>query len=229
MPRTVRDPSVGGTITDASIDPQVDETQLCARLQEGDVSAFEAVYRQYVQLVFRFCRSRCDDASDTEDAMSIVFLEAWKNRQSARVVNQTLRPWMLSIALNVVQNHNRSARRYSAAIGRYRKNFRPSAVDVESIVSRRSDKDMIHDGIRRLSRKLRVVAELAFVDELSLRDVAAVLNLSESTVRSRVALARSRLQLILRSGEPVDAADMSGPLPYEFQRGARARTRRVDA
>lgn len=66
----------------------------------------------------RFCARRSADGTASEDLTSVAFLEAWRARDRAILVDDSLRPWLLAIARNVVRNSNRSLRRYHLAVDR---------------------------------------------------------------------------------------------------------------
>jgi RNA polymerase sigma factor (sigma-70 family) len=214
----------GGSDTQATRDAAAGDGQRCADLQTADPAAFAAVYRDYVQLVYGFCWRRCADPAAAEDAVSVVFLEAWRLRGDAHTVDGSLRPWLLAIAHNVVRNQNRSLRRHKAALSRYH-DAHPEADDgfeartVEELAAI-EQAVTVKGAIGRLSSKLRDVADLCLTGELTPKDAAQILHLPESTVRSRLALVRQRLQPLLRTSEPLDTPVGFGHLPGERHPGA---------
>lgn len=199
----------------------------CDGLRAGDPAVFAMVYREHVQLVYGFCLRRCLDASVAEDAVSMVFLEAWRLRQRAHLVDGQLRPWLLAIAHNVLRNLARARRRHDAALRRYHAEFERHAMaasgDAAEGLAAAEQAAIARAAIRRLSRKLREVAELCLIGELPPREAASILQLPESTVRSRLALVRQRLRLVLQTSEPLDASPRSGHRMGERRPGASVR------
>ena len=81
---------------------------------------------------------------------------------------------------------------------------------------------IVRAGVQRLSRKLRAVAELCILAELTPNEAAAILRLPESTVRSRLAAVRQRLQGLLHASESVDTTNRSGHRLDEHRPGVSA-------
>lgn len=207
------------------------EQRWCAGLHADDPVAFEALYREFAQAVYGFCVRRCDDPGTAEDALSMVFLEAWRLRTKAKLIDGTLRPWLFSVAHNVIRNHSRANRRYASALQRFHADFaaRYDASEdggAEDRVVMADQLLIVRTAAARLSRKLRDVAELCILGELPPGQAAAVLDLPESTVRSRLALVREQLQRVLQSGESLDAAPVTGHSIDERRPGVLARESR---
>ncbi|MGY3682669.1 DNA-directed RNA polymerase specialized sigma24 family protein [Streptomyces sp. TE33382] len=94
------------------------ETQLRARIRDGDDDAFAELFDRYARSVYNHAFRLTGGWSTAEDIASLTFLEAW--RLSARVDAEggSLCPWLLGIATNVVRNTRRAAGRHVAAMSR---------------------------------------------------------------------------------------------------------------
>ncbi|MBC7638338.1 MAG: hypothetical protein H7231_00995 [Rhodoferax sp.] len=57
--------------------------------------------------MFRYCARRCDDRAMAEDVLSVMFPEAWRARDRAVLVDETLRPWLLRIRATPVRRRMR--------------------------------------------------------------------------------------------------------------------------
>lgn len=213
----------------APVAGETEDQQHLARVQAGDADAFAEMFDEQVQSVHRYCARRCDDADESEDLTSMVFLEAWRLRGRAVVVDGSLRPWLLAIARNVVRNANRSRRRYRAALVRLHALPLMAAADHADEVAAEMDAPRLqHElaaAVAQLTDKQREVVELCLVEHLSPAAAAEVLGVPEGTVKSRLADARNRLRGLLRPGElafATDPHDASGQLTGERHGGATA-------
>jgi DNA-directed RNA polymerase specialized sigma24 family protein len=65
-------------------------------------------------LAFRLTGS----SQEAEEVVSLTFLEAWRLRSGIEPEGESLRPWLMGIAVNVVRNFSRSSRRQRAAMAR---------------------------------------------------------------------------------------------------------------
>jgi RNA polymerase sigma factor (sigma-70 family) len=187
-------------------------------LPNGD--ALGAAFDAHAQEVFRFCALRCADRSVAEDLVSVVFLDAWKARDRAVLIDGSLRPWLYGIATNVLRNSARSARRHSAALERYRRLNPPqTTADHADAVAELADVDRtraaLEEAFAALSRKDRDVAELCLRESLSPTAAAVFLGLPVGTVKSRLAHAREHMRRVLRPEELSAVTDPDSPSGHE--------------
>lgn len=182
------------------------------------------------QAVFRYCARHCGDRGLAEDLMSVVFLEAWRSRDRALLIDNTLRPWLLGIAANVVSNSRRSLRRHRAALDRYQASadrlVEPDHADSAVAAADASwDRARLDVAFAALSTKDRQVADLCLIEGLSPAQAAVALSLPIGTVKSRLAHARDRLRGVIRADEldlSTDPKTGSGHGRYEHHVGAPA-------
>jgi len=191
-----------------------DDSGILPGVCSGAPDAFGALFDRHAPAVFRLCLRRLARQSDAEDAMSATFLQAWMLRDRAHLVDGSLRPWLLAIAVNVTRNAARSERRRRAAWQRYAALAPPTAVTVDQLVEESvafaGDAALIFAGVKDLPERERVVVELCLLEGMSTAQVAEVLGVAEGTVRSRLSRARARLRALLRAGESPEHSRGSG-------------------
>jgi RNA polymerase sigma factor (sigma-70 family) len=196
-----------------------------ARIQAGDTATFAALFDEHSGSVYAFCVRRCHDRDLAEDLMSVVFLEAWRSRPRAVTVDDSLRPWLLGIATNVLRNSARSRRRHRAALDRYRAGHDGLVEpDLAAAVARRVDRPhsarVVEQALASLSVRERDVVDLCLVHELSIAAAATALGIPEGTVKSRLARGRHRMQRLLRTSDCSDPDTFIGHVRGEHQTGA---------
>jgi RNA polymerase sigma factor (sigma-70 family) len=172
-----------------------DDSVLWARASAGDADAFGMLFERHANAIYNYCFRRTADWAVAEDMLSIVFLEAWKQRAKELPPGKVL-PWLYGIATNVVRNHYRSSRRYAAALRRV------PVVPAEADFAEQSD-DRIDDE-RQMQQALAVLSQLpprerdVFAlcawSELTYEEAALALSIPVGTVRSRLWSARQRLR-----------------------------------
>jgi RNA polymerase sigma factor (sigma-70 family) len=152
----------------------------------GNGSAFGRVFDRHHDAVRRSAHRLVPSPADAEDVLAIVFFEAWRRRESVRLVDGSIRPWLLVTATRAAQNARRRARRYRALLDRLPPpESSPDPVDAGA--------DAAMAVFRRLPRADQDVLALCELADLSEREAAAVLRLRPGTVTSRLARARARL------------------------------------
>ena len=153
----------------------------------GDGEAFGRVFDRHRDAVRRSVRRLVAQEADAEDVLAVVFLEAWRRRAAVRLVDDSVRPWLLVTALHAAQNVRRSARRYRALLDRL-----PPVEDAPDHA------DLIDDGrvsgaFRRLSPADQRILTLCVLEDLSERQASEALDVPVGTVKSRLSRAKARL------------------------------------
>ena len=89
-----------------------------SQAQRGVGEGFGRIFDRHRERVYRHVLRLVPVPADADDAVAIVFLETWRRRDDARLVDGSLLPWLLVTATKVTQNLNRSARRYRALLAK---------------------------------------------------------------------------------------------------------------
>jgi RNA polymerase sigma factor (sigma-70 family) len=183
---------------DARPDTASTDTELLARAERGEADAFGVLFERHGPAVLQFCFRRTADAVLAEDLTSIVFLEAWRKRGRLELFQESARPWLFGVALNVVRSQYRAQRRHSDALARLPA---PAPAEPESdrtIARIDAEREMrvVLDTVSKLNRREREVLELCVWAELSPEEAASSLGISVGAVRSRLSRARRRLAVL---------------------------------
>ncbi|MFD1720442.1 RNA polymerase sigma factor [Amnibacterium endophyticum] len=164
-----------------------DDAEVWSRAVSGDGESFGVVFDRHRDRVRRHLTRLLDTPQDVEDAVAVVFLEAWRRRSSVRLVQGSVLPWLLVTATYTANNARRSARRYRALLDR----LPPPepAVDDTSLLE---ESDVVA-ALRRLSEADQQILTLCVLEEWSERDAAEALHVRPGTVKSRLHRAKRRL------------------------------------
>jgi RNA polymerase sigma-70 factor (ECF subfamily) len=174
----------------------VDEASLIARIAAGDTAALRVLFARHHVRVYRFTRRLVRDAAVAEELTNEVFLEIWRHAHSFAGTASAL-TWMLSIA------HHRAIsslrKRREEAWDENVANALPDASDNPEVAAQKRDEGAI---LRRcldaLSPDHKGVVDLVYYHEMSISETAAVLQIPENTVKTRLFHARRRLSDLLR-------------------------------
>ncbi len=170
------------------------DSQLWDRARDGEADAFGAIFERHDREVYNHVFRRTADWSVAEEVTSLVFLEAWRRRESVRLLRESSLPWLMGIANNVLLNRWRSKRRHRRALERLTS---PVSEDFAE------ESDTRIDDVRRLERVLelvnqlsddqREVLELVAWDGFDYEQASLASGVPVGTVKSRLARARKRL------------------------------------
>lgn len=178
----------------------------------GDSDAFGALFDRHVQAVHRHCFWLTSSWTSAEDATQSTFLLAWRKRAQARLTDESVLPWLLVVAGNVVRDQQRALRRWRNAVLRLPPD--PAVTDVADDAAGRVDSERRMRELLRLVRRLpsaeRSALALCIWSGVSYADAAVVLGVTEAAVRARVSRARQRLiRLLGPENSPLPGVDPS--------------------
>ncbi len=166
--------------------PRTDtDTTDAALAAQGDVAAFERIYRRHGPRLFRLAR-RFLGADLAEDAVQDVFVQAW-DRLSQFRGESLFGSWLHRVAINVLLRQAITARRIAQ---------RMASTDVDLLPARTISTDTRMDvdaALGHLSEDLRAVVILHDLEGFGHREIADTLGLSVSA--SKMRLHRGRMQL----------------------------------
>lgn len=144
---------------------------------------WEAVYRAQLPRIYNYFRYRLADETLAEDLTSRTFEKAWRARHRYRRDIAGFGTWLLAIARNVAVDHFRSRREYgeleqAAGVA--------AGATPEDDGERASDLERLGKLLAGLPERDRELLALKYGAETTNRDIAKVMNLSESNVGTRL-------------------------------------------
>ena len=183
----------------------------------GDPGAFESIMRRHNRLLFRTARSVLRDDAEAEDALQEAYLRAWRALPSFRA-EARLSTWLVRIVLNEALGRlrRRGAQVIPLASGaQSAPDFEPADGPVDEDPDRHPEHQAMRAEMRRLMEaridrlpeSFRAVFVLRAVEELSVEEVSAALELPPATVRTRYFRARGLLREGLSRGVALGVGD----------------------
>ncbi len=168
----------------------IKEKILFSRLKSKDKQAFIKAYDLYIDKIYRFVYFKVSSKEEAEDLTSAVFLKTWNYIQEGNLINyQTLRSLVYKIARNLIIDH-------------YRKTSHQENISIDSSVSEAnliddkqdlkkqaeiaSDMALVEAKLTKLKDEYREVVVLRFINELSITEIADILDKSKGNVRVMV-------------------------------------------
>lgn len=170
----------------------------------GTDASYGVVFDRYRRLIFKRAYDRVRNATDAEDIVAIVFMEAWKKRDSVRFVDGSLRAWLLVVTLNVCLNRDRSNRRYRRLLAKLPPPEYEPDLSERSLAQIEAGEAMraLREAMKGFSASDQRVIELCLIDELSVSEAAIVLEMPVGTVKSKLSRTRKKLQVELERFAP---------------------------
>jgi RNA polymerase sigma factor (sigma-70 family) len=171
--------------------------------QTGDMSAFEALFRQHERLVFRTAYLITGNREVSEDILQQVFLSVWKSRHTYDPDKGKLTTWLHRITVN--ECSRKKAGKSLPAISIEEKGVDLPEMKQESqpeeAVITRMEYDRLLRAMDALDTKHRSILVLRYFNDLSYQEIAEALEIPLGTVKSRLNQSLKYLREQMNPGE----------------------------
>lgn len=178
--------------------------ELLFRLSRGDESAYRELFRRHERRTYRVALLMMQSTWDAEEVVASAFLELWRKRDSVRVVDGSVLPWLLTVVSFMAKNHQRSTRRYRRLLAKVpHGGTEPDHSDeVARTVDALPVAAAVQEALAELNARDASILLLCVVQELSTRDAAVALGVPDGTVKSRLSRVKARLRTRLSAYAP---------------------------
>lgn len=176
------------------------------RALTGDAEAFGEIVRRWERRIFALAYGMLGREEDARDATQETFLAAFRNLRGFRG-EAKVSSWLHRIAVNQCITRQRKAKvRSEAALEEEEEKQAASFVTAvhdspSRVVESRQQTVAVRRAINSLPVELRQVVIMKEFEELTFREIADVLDLPLSTVKSRLYTAMKQLQMRLQKFE----------------------------
>lgn len=180
------------------------EITLVRAVQNKDQKSFEELYRKYYRKIYAIAFATTKNASDAEDILQITFSKVWQSISSLKDP-ATFNTWIQKIAINE-SNNLLNKRKPSVSIDE--EEYESPVTELESdlmlpeVYAEREDLSArLRQIIYELSDVQRQTVMLFYFDNLTISEISQIMDCTESTVKSRLYLARKAIRTEIEEQE----------------------------
>ncbi|APZ35675.1 hypothetical protein BOH66_01170 [Microbacterium aurum] len=180
------------------------DAELLFRLSRGETSAYRALFKRHERAAYRIALSMVRSTWDAEDVAAAAFLELWRKRDTARLVDGSVLPWLITVVSYCAKNNLRSTLRYRRLLAKVpREGQQPDHADeVARVIDALDISAAVQSALSELNARDASVLLLCVVQELSVHDAAIALGIPEGTVKSRLSRVKAKLRVRLGAFAP---------------------------
>lgn len=191
----------------SSLTPPLADQEIVARIRDGDTALYEVLMRRYNQRLFRIARIILKNDDEAEDVMQGAYVRAYAflHQFDGRAQFST---WLAKIAVYEASRRLRKREcvlEFPAGSGKGNdvvESVKSSSPDPEQQLLNQEAMGFLQLAIDALPDPYRCVFVLRQIENMSTRETAACLDLTEETVKIRLLRARQMLrnELYTRAG-----------------------------
>jgi RNA polymerase sigma-70 factor (ECF subfamily) len=175
-----------------------DDRDLAQRHRAGDPAAFEEIVARHKRVVYLTARRMLSSHADADEAAQVAFVRAWRALGRFRG-DSSLRTWLVRIVLNVAKTM-RASSRPTEELPDLERVVDP-AEGSERRLFREQSRQRVREAVSRLPPRQREAVTLKVFSEMTYKEVAQVMELSEGAVKAHMHQAASNLRRLMASSD----------------------------
>lgn len=175
------------------------DTELWQQVQQEDPAAFSFLFERYWEEMFVMAFRRLADEATAKDIVQNIFIQTWENRLQI-TVGETLRPYLFTaLKYSVIRHIYRVARHGTSDLPLSLHSLPVETGDHEGDLQEfEALQKKLQSEIAGMPDRMREVFILRHEQELSIKEIALRLSVSEQTVKNQLHSALKRLRFRLQ-------------------------------
>ena len=174
--------------------------KLITKAQEGDVESFHVIVTKYDAQIMTLSLQIAKNKQDAEDIYQETFVKVYKNISKFRFESD-IYTWIYRIAVNTAYNYKRKHSKFSVVEPKDGENYEmlDLVYDPNDDVQNRTELfAAVNQAMIVLSNQQRTVFILKHFQQLKIKDIASILNVSDGTVKKYLFRAMEKLRIQLK-------------------------------
>lgn len=184
----------------------MDEKELIKKIIKGEKEYFREIVNKYKSVVYNHSRNFLRNAQEAEDATQEIFINIFNNLKKFRGESK-LSTWIYRITVNTCKNKLKQIKRLKANIideiidedddesKKMIENIRENKdKEPDNIFTQKNLRTVIYKKMKELTEEQRTVIILRDINGLSYEEIAKVMKISVSAVKSKLFRARENLR-----------------------------------
>lgn len=158
------------------------------KAKTGNKEAFLSLAEENKLSIYRVARGILKNEEDVKDAAQNTLIKAFENLHTLKK-EKYFKTWLIKILINECNEIMRRNKKY-VSLDENRDDMYEKHTDSYENID-------LTQAINQLSEELRITITLFYFDDLSVKNIADILDISQGTVKSRLSSARAKLRIML--------------------------------
>jgi len=172
---------------------KLSDDQLIAFLKKDDQQAFTEIYNRYAESLAGFAASKLYNLDDARDILHDMFVKLWEGRDQLNVTS-TLQSYLFAVIRHRIIDKirkNITREEYAAMRQSLADGYEPG---VEQQIAEKELKQQIQQALNELLPRVKEIYQLSREHNLTNKEIAEKLDLSEQTVKNQLSAALKHLR-----------------------------------
>lgn len=158
--------------------------------QKAFVVDIDDAVRRYADMVYRLAVLNTGNKYEAEDVFQEVFLKLFRHKES--ICNEEhLKAWLIRVTVNQCKS-------LAVTVWNKRRVSMEAVAEQGEEMQADEGESEVYEAVKKLPPKYREVIHLFYYEELQIREIAAVLERNEATIKTQLARGRQMLEKMLK-------------------------------
>jgi len=191
---------------------ELSDEEVVSRILKGELALFEVIMRRYNQRLYRVARAILRNDGDAEDVVQDAYVRAYEHlaQFAGKAAFST---WLTRIAIHEALARKRRNGRLEELEAMQKKDasnsiLKASGPNPESQSAQHETRQLLEESIEALPADYRTVVVMRDVEEMNVAETAAILDVSEALVKTRLHRAHAMLRKQLYARAQGRVADL---------------------
>lgn len=172
--------------------------EVIEQAQQGDIKAFEEIYKITSSFVFNCARRVVNNIEDAKEITQEVYLKVHAELKNFRN-ESSLKTWLYRLTVNMAINASKKKRSDMNRETRYNDTLEPAIMhEAFDVLNKEDASKQIEILLTVLSPEEKSCILLRNIEQLSYEEIANALNMNINTVRTRLKRAREKMQAMAK-------------------------------
>jgi RNA polymerase sigma-70 factor (ECF subfamily) len=174
-----------------------DDGALLLQLRKGDRIAFDELFNRFAEPIHTYIKMRLNGSEEADDVLQEVFIRLWNKRQSI-VIHTSFRNYLYTIVQHCICDHQRAAKRKRYTLAAEMPEHTEERAQPDEQYQYKQAYHIWKNATKKLPGQMRRIYAMKNEEQLSVKEIASELQLSEQTVKNQLHTAGQRIVKMLR-------------------------------
>jgi len=153
----------------------------------------EAAFKKWGAHIYSFVYMRVQCREVAEDIVQEAFMKAWKSKDTFNAQKASLKTWLFQIAINCTYDHFRKHRKPTVEL---KDELMDKSANIDKKASVNSDIEYVFGKLKKLKDRDQELLILRYKNDLSVKDIAQVMDMEYEATKVALHRALNRLSKI---------------------------------
>jgi RNA polymerase sigma-70 factor (ECF subfamily) len=173
-------------------EPETQQERQLIEMAQQNPDEFQHLFNKYFDPIFNYALRRTCDVHIADDVTATTFLKALNQIKNFKWKGISFSAWLYRIATNEIAQVYRKTKRMTSLTSEVAANLKDerssdtALLEAEELVARNEKFKQIHAALSRLKIKYQTALTLRYFEDKSIKEIAAILDMSENTVKTHI-------------------------------------------